>query len=115
MQHSIKITFVVAFTLATSAVPSFATGATVAMEPNCATADTRMIAMAKSMPSMTPSGNLDRDFMAMSKHTMMMMSEASKLEMACGKDSHARDTASSISKQNRELLNTLMIGVGSTH
>lgn len=110
-----KISLLVALTLATSVAPALAKETVVAMAPDCSTADATMMTMAKSMPTVAPSGNLDHDFMAMTKRAMMMMDEATKLEMACGKNPHAREMAASIAKQNKDVLKTLMIGGGATH
>lgn len=115
MRNSKKITLLALLALATSVAPALAKETTVAMAPDCATADATMMAMAKSMPAVAASGNLDHDFMAMTKNAMKMMTEATKLEMACGKDPHAREMAASISKQNKDVLHTLMIGGGATH
>ena len=60
--------------------------------------------MTKSMPIVSPSVNLDHDSMAMTKHLMSMVTEATKIEMACGRDSHAREIAAMISKQNKDVL-----------
>lgn len=79
----------------------------VAMAPECATADKKMMMMMKSMASMPASGNMDKDFMAMSAANAKMMMAAAKMEMACSTNPEMRKMAEAAEKRNRELLQRL--------
>lgn len=112
-----------AFSLAAGHAPALAralpaasgNASVVAMSPNCATADAELTTMTKSMSAMAATGDLDRDFMAMSAKESHMMMGAAKLEMACGKKREDREIAEKLEKQERETLRNLMIGIGNTH
>jgi len=97
--------------LATLATPTFAQTIT----PACAAADKKMMAMEKSLASMAPTGNVDKDFASMMAANAKMMMDAAKMEMACGKNPQTRQMAETIAKQNQDVLHNLQITSGSTH
>lgn len=109
--------------LATIAAPALArhesvspgTELLVAMAPDCATADKKMMTMAKSMANMSASGNMDKDFMAMSVANAKMMMAAAKMEMACSTKPEMRKMAEAAEQQNRQILQNLQITGGGTH
>jgi len=87
----------------------------VAKAPDCATADKKMMAMAKSVASMPATGDLDHDFAAMAAANARMMADAAKMEMACTKKTEMRQMAEAVEKQTRDVLHNLQIGTGTTH
>jgi uncharacterized protein (DUF305 family) len=123
MRLSGNIALTCGFVLATIAAPALAqqgapaggVGRVIAMAPDCATADAKMMTMGKTVSSMPASGNLDRDFSAMVAANAKMMMEAAKMEMACSKKPEMRKMADGIAKQNSDLLHNLQISSGSTH